>query len=56
MEPGPVVVTVVKRFASAEEALAYLAQITLGPDDVAGIAAAEVFDAAEGATDGTPNA
>lgn len=55
MEPGPVVVTVIKRFASPEEALAYLAQVTLGPDDVAGIAEAEAFDAAEEAADGTPN-
>lgn len=56
MEPGPVVVTIVKRFASAEEALAYLSQVTLGPDDVAGLAEAEVFDAAEEAADGPQNA
>lgn len=54
MEETPYVVTVVRRFANQAEALAWLAANELGPNDVAGITPAAVYDADD--PDGAPNA
>lgn len=54
MNDTPVVLTLIRRFANQTEAEQWLAANTLGPDDVASIVPAEVFDAE--ATNGAPNA